>query len=215
MNVTCDRVERGPASRAREARVRLARTRAAEYARLAAAFDRPSEALAEVMGGGSGPGADPGHDWAALALEHTRLFVGPGRVPAPPYGSVYHEGHVLMGESTLDAMRQYREAGFSLAPDAGVLADHVVAELSFLALLAEEEAQAWTAGDEAGAWVWLGRRGAFLCDHLGAWAPLLSQRVLSATEEPFYRTLAVSLRELVAVDLDDVATAVEGRPPSG
>jgi TorA maturation chaperone TorD len=211
MNAICP-VERGSGSHAREGRARLATERAAAYARLAAAFDRPSEALAEVTAAWSGPGAGPGRDWAALALEHTRLFVGPGRVPAPPYGSVYHEGHVLMGESTLDAMRQYREAGFSFAPDAGMLADHVVAELSFLAVLADEEAQAWTAGDEAGAWVWLGRRGAFLCDHLGAWAPLLCQRILSATDEPFYRAVAVSLRELVAVDLDHLATAVEGRP---
>lgn len=183
---------------------------AGAYALYALAFSAPDDALREAMAKHRGAWSLPAADPAALVLEHARLFVGPGSVPAPPYGSVYHDGHVLMGESTMDALRHYREAGFALAPDAGVLPDHVVAELSFLSVLAEEEARAWGDGDAGAARTWMGRRGAFLCDHLAAWAPELCSRMLKATTEPFYVALATRLRDLVAADLEELRAAVAG-----
>lgn len=176
------------------------------YASLAHAFAPPYANLADDRG--STGAALPTGDSAALEVEHTRLFVGPGRVPASPYGSVYLDGGALMGESTADALRHYREAGFVLAPETGMLPDHLVVELSFLSVLAEEAARAIGAGDWAAARLWLGRRGAFLCDHLGAWAPPLAEAVLAATNEPLYRAAAVSLRELVAADLETLLATV-------
>lgn len=209
---------REPGAGPGDAPAREADRTAERYALLAHALGPPSSALAEAVARTNGPFALPPADPAELELEHTRLFVGPGRVPAPAHGSVYLDGGVLMGESTVDALRQYREAGFVLAPDAGALPDHVVVELSFLAVLAEEAARAWRAGDAAAARLWLGRRGAFLCDHLGAWAPALSEAILGATSEPFYRAVAVSLRELVATDLEYLLAAIDasGAPaPAG
>lgn len=194
-----------------QARAREAAAKAGAYDLLALAFAPPTEELSRAVARGGGPIALPEADPAALALEHTRVFVGPGRAAAPPWGSVYHDGGVLMGESTMDVLRHYRQAGFTFAPERGELPDHVIAELGFLSVLAEEEARAWEAGDEPAAWVWLGRRGAFLCDHLAAWGPELSQRILSVTIEPFYRALAVSLRELVAVDLECLTNLVAAR----
>lgn len=195
-----------------DARWREAERVSERYALLAEAFGSPCGEPDRTRAPTAGPFALPSVDPAELVLEHTRLFVGPGRVPASPYGSVYLDGGVLMGESTADAARQYREAGFVLAAGAGGgLADHLVVELSFLALLAEEAARAWRAGDVPAARLWLGRRGAFLCDHLGAWAPALSEAILGATSEPFYRAAAASLRELVASDLEYLLAAVD--PP--
>jgi len=196
-------------------RAREAGAKARAYEVMALAFAPPSDELARALGRHDGGLALPEVDPAALALEHTRLFVGPGKAVAPPYGSVYHDGGVLMGESTMDVLRRYSEAGLTFTPDRGELPDHVVAELSFLAVLAEEEGVAWSAGDEAAARAWLDRRGAFLWDHLAAWAPELSQRMLAATDEPFYRALAVSLRELVAVDLEYVTNLVAPSPAAG
>jgi TorA maturation chaperone TorD len=195
-------------------RAHSATEKAAAYALYALAFSAPDDALREVVAEHRGPWSLPAPDPGALVLEHTRLFVGPGRVPAPPYGSVYHDGPVLMGESTMDALRHYREAGFALAPDAAVLPDHVVAELSFLSVLAEEEARAWGEGDAGAARSWMGRRGAFLCDHLAAWAPELCRRMLEATTEPFYVALATRLRDLLATDLQELRAAVADPAPS-
>ncbi len=187
---------------------RGAAAKAGAYALYALAFAPPGEELRRAVRGYAGPLALPEPGPEDLVVEHTRLFVGPGRVPAPPYGSVYHDGHVLMGESTIDVLRHYREAGFAFAQDAGLLPDHVVAELSFLSVLAEEEARAWSEEGDGAARIWAGRRGAFLCDHLGAWAPELSRRMLAATPAPFYRVLAVNIRQLVATDLEDLVRAV-------
>jgi hypothetical protein len=39
--------------------------------------------------------------------------------------------------------------------------------------------------------------------------PELSHRILEATDAPFYRSLAVALREFVALDLERLAGAME------
>lgn len=194
--------------RAADPRARDAAATSERYALLALALAPPSAELERAVAQTAGPFALPRIDPGELLIEHTRLFVGPGRAPAPLYGSVYLDGGVLMGESTADVLRQYREAGFALAPDAGSLPDHATVELSFLSLLAEEAARAWESGDAPTARLWLGRRGAFLCDHLGAWATALSQRIISSTSEPFYRAVAVNLREVVAADLEALLVAV-------
>lgn len=194
-------------------RARSATEKAAAYALYALAFSAPDDALPEAVAENRGRWSLPAVAPGALVLEHTRLFVGPGPVPAPPYGSVYHDGPVLMGESTMDVLRHHREAGFALAPDAGVLPDHVVAELSFLSVLAEEEARAWAEGDAGAARTWIGKRGAFLCDHLAAWAPELCSRMLRATTEPFYVALGTRLRDLVVADLEELRAAVAGPDP--
>ena len=51
-----------------------------------------------------------------LKVEFARLFIGPYRLAAPPYGSIYlDEERKIMGDSTIDVRRRYIESGLSLA----------------------------------------------------------------------------------------------------
>jgi len=186
-------------------RAREAEAKSRAYDLLALGFGEPRPELAEAVGRPGSPFSLPVPDPEELVSEYHRLFVGPDHLPAPPYESVYRDGGTVMGESTLDVVRQYRQAGYALDPRARELPDHVGSELAFMALLSAEEAAAWEEGDPARAERWRLRQRDFLDGHLALWAPELSSRVLEATDAPFYRGLAVSLRECVAVELERLA----------
>ena len=186
-------------NRAEEARARIG-----SYELLALGFNPPSVQLAEAVSNPGTPVELPTLDPEALIPEYHRLFVGPGSLPAPPYESVYREGWRVMGETTREVERQYAAATYALDPSLRELPDHVAAELSFMAVLAEGEATAWEAEDVSAALAWLERELAFLGDHLARWIPTFCDRILASTDVLFYRQLAVTLEEFVALDLERV-----------
>jgi len=116
-------------------------------------------------------------DWLEpLQVEHTRLFVNAiPAVVAPPYGSVYLSADgMLYGPSAEKAKAFYREQGFDLAGEADI-PDHIVFELEFLALLAEEGKSR--------------EEELFLQKHFRPWFPSFQARVLQEVRHPFYRVL--------------------------
>lgn len=180
------------------------RARATRYELLALALSPPSVEMAAAIRKGEAPFSLPAFDQEALGPEYHRLFVGPGALPAPPYESVYRDGWTVMGESTLQVRRQYAGAGYALDPSITELPDQVAVELLFMAVVAEEEAQAWEGRDAAAALSWLERERAFLEEHLTRWVPAFTDRLVAATEAPFYRRLAAALREFVTLDAERV-----------
>ena len=160
------------------------------YGVLAACWGQPDERLAAALDAGLFEDAiDERPTVDALAVEHTRLFVGPGEHPCPPYESVYRDAEAdedigpVMGPSTDAVRRWYLEYG--LAPDNSWtdLADHVSVELEFaghLAAISEDDALEQFAGE-----------------HLREWLPEFLDRVEVATQEPFYAVLAAATRELL------------------
>jgi TorA maturation chaperone TorD len=185
-------------------RAEQARARASSYERLALGFGPPSAELTAALSEAEARFSLPALDLPVLIPEYHRLFVGPARLPVPPYESVYREGWQVFGETTLDVKRRYAEAGYTLDPSFIELPDHVAVELAFMALLAEEEAKAWEAQDTAAASAWLARERTFLDDHLSRWLPAFCDRLLASTETSFYRRLAVELREFVTLDAEGV-----------
>jgi TorA maturation chaperone TorD len=146
-----------------------------------------------------------GFERLSLRAEYHRLFVGPYKLPAPPYASVYLESEpTVMGPSTLKVLRMYEEAGFLLSPSFKDLPDHIAAELEFMALLCEEEGAAWQGDDLCEAASLLSREDAFLAQHLVRWIPDFASKIISTTESPFYRGLASLLQDYVLFDLDCV-----------
>jgi len=137
-----------------------------------------------------------------MRIEYSRLFVGPFKLPAPPYGSVYlEEGHRLMGDSTLDAIRRYREAGVDVDPVQEDVPDHIAIELEFMAYLVHMQEEATTAGDSDALRDALDKQTGFLERHLCAWVPEFATIVKSETESAFYRNLADATETFLAEDL--------------
>jgi len=110
-----------------------------------------------------------------LQVEYTRLFINAvPHVLAPPYASVYTKGDgQLYGKITEKTREFYRFAGFDLLPDRD-LPDHLVNELEFLALLAQEQQE---------------EVETFMTGYFRSWFPLFHDRVLECSDHIFYKIM--------------------------
>ncbi len=109
-----------------------------------------------------------------LQVEYTRLFInGVPHVVAPPYGSVYMD-QSLQGTFAGDTLAFYHTKGFEMDKSAD-LPDHLIHELEFLSLLAEEND---FSGEEE-----------FLKKLFRPWYKKFHPRVTKGAHHPFYRVV--------------------------
>ncbi|MBI2216887.1 MAG: molecular chaperone TorD family protein [Candidatus Rokubacteria bacterium] len=135
-----------------------------------------------------------------VRVDHAALFVGPFRLKAAPYGSIYLErNNLLMGDTTLAASVCYAEAGLELTLHEP--ADHIAVELEFMHYLAALSAQAAHRGDDEQTARLTGQGDRFLNDHLGAWAPAFCAAIKRGANTVFYRALADCLEAFVDAEL--------------
>ena len=163
---------------------------ALEFAVLAECWRHPDERLTAAVDAGLFDTISTDDvSIADLRVEHSRLFVGPGDHPCPPYESVYRDREhdqefgLVMGAATDAVERWYWEYG--LVPDETWtdLPDHVAVELEFAGHLASTDDH--------------DSLEQFVDEHLGVWLPEFLDRVETETTEPFYRAVARATRDLV------------------
>jgi TorA maturation chaperone TorD len=140
-----------------------------------------------------------------LALEYTRLFVGPGK-HISPHGSVYMsgEGGSLWGVSTAAAKRFIESVGAEFRPEYHGLPDHISVELEFMQQLTRAEAQAYQRHDQAAAAQFLSIEKEFIQKHLATWVPAFCDRVIGEADSSFYREMAKLTRNFVLADKEEV-----------
>lgn len=128
----------------------------------------------------------------ALLREYSKLFIGPFKLLAPPYGSVYLDPErKLMGNSTIDVLKWYQRAGVSFDRRQRDLPDHIAVEFEFMSyLIWRERLEASQAFDGEVILRRLQEQHAFLEQHLKAWVPAFAQAIKNGTDNLFYRSLA-------------------------
>ncbi|MGD8963886.1 MAG: molecular chaperone TorD family protein, partial [Desulfobacterales bacterium] len=132
-----------------------------------------------------------GADLEPIRVDFAKLFVGPYKLLAAPYGSVYLDGdRKMMGDSTLDVRSRYREAGLDTAKNFKDAPDHVSAELEFMYFLIFKEIEAFAGSDTETAMGFIQKQKSFLEDHLMAWVPEFAICIIENAENPFYPNLA-------------------------
>ena len=120
-----------------------------------------------------------------LLWEYTRLFIGPNRLPCPPYESVYTSSQRLMMQDAYDQVRKfYAGIGVEIG-SADVMPDHIGAELNFLAVVIHRME---TEPDKRSYYATLAEE--FLTGHLRNWVPRFTADMAEASETVLYRTLA-------------------------
>jgi putative dimethyl sulfoxide reductase chaperone len=183
--------------------------RAASYKALAECYYPPDEALLKTLGDLEGevaellsevirsaPGTD---DLDRHKVDHSKLFVGPFKLIAAPYGSVYLEDGKFMGESTLAAKQLYQQAGLDIvlkeAPD------HISVELEFMYFLALKELEAIERSDIKQAALLRDGQASFLHTFLGSWVQPFAHTVEDNAQTDFYRALGRVTNDFVLNDL--------------
>lgn len=126
-----------------------------------------------------------------LLWEYTRLFVGPYKLPCPPWESVYTSPkRLLQQDAAAQVERIYKEAGLTVnTPD--VLPDHIGTELNFLAVLLQEA--------HFGQTDCIDMTGRFLNEHLLRWVPEFTRDMENAADSLFYKSLARATRNIIEV----------------
>jgi TorA maturation chaperone TorD len=126
-----------------------------------------------------------------LLSEYTRLFIGPYKLPCPPWESVYTSPKkLMMQDAAANVLKLYHEAGLSLE-SAEVMPDHIGAELNFLAILFTKT------NSERGKREYVGIAGKLLNDHLLKWTPDFTRDMEEAAETSFYKELARATRKVI------------------
>lgn len=127
-----------------------------------------------------------------LLWDFTRLFIGPDRLPCPPLESVYTSPKRLMMQDAYDKVREfYTRLGIEVG-SADVMADHIGAELNFLAILYGK----MEADPEQTVYENLAEE--FLTTHLQNWVPRFATDMEEAAETLLYRAVARITRQAVA-----------------
>lgn len=145
-----------------------------------------------------------------LEVDFSKLFVGPYKLLAAPYGSVYQDGErKIMGDSTLDVKNRYRQAELDTAKDFKDPPDHITAELEFMHYLIFKEIEAFCSADTQTAVAFIQKQKSFLEDHLTAWVPEFAANVIENAETLFYQNLAKATETFVQENYTDVCTVLE------
>ena len=129
-----------------------------------------------------------------LSIEYSRLFFGPGQHISPHESlhikARFGEENGFWGECTVAVKKFMEGAGLQVADSFIGMPDHITAEFEFMQRLLENEADAWTDGDEdLGANI-QNIENRFFDEHLSQWVSQFCDKVINATENPFYGQFA-------------------------
>lgn len=145
-----------------------------------------------------------------LHWDYTRMFIGPGKVPAPPWESIYRDvEHLHFSEETLEVREAYRKYNlipkdFGHEPD-----DHIGLELDFLHKLCEMAKEKAESADEEALAEILRDQQAFLDEHLLKWVSDWTRDVDSSAETDFYRGMAQLLEAYLHFDRETIGELLD------
>ena len=129
-----------------------------------------------------------------LAVEYTRLFLGPDK-HISPHEAVHHQRDdgdwgVHWGGSTVDVKKFIETTGLEYKQEYSGMPDHISVELDFMKEAAGREAQALEEKDWEGALYCQKMEKKFIYDHLIKWIPAFCDKIISQAEISFYGDLA-------------------------
>lgn len=168
-------------------------------------FAESSDAIREAVGRTGkyleGPDVLTRKGFERLHWDYTRLFIGPGKVPAPPWESIYRDvEHLHFSEETLEVRNAFSKydlipRDFGHEPD-----DHIGFELDYLHKLSELATRKAESADETGLAEILTDQRVFLDEHLLKWVPDWTRDVVKSAETEFYSGMAQLLEAYLRFD---------------
>ena len=150
----------------------------------------------------------PGQLAEDLAIEYTRLFIGPG-----PRISPHESLHVVAadasenafwGRETVEVKRFVEATGLDYGEDFSGLPDHISAEFELMQKLAERESQAWSQGEEDTASRCQNVQTRFFTEHLIKWVPGFCDKVTENAELSFFRQMAAVTKDFMELERESL-----------
>ncbi|MHC4159215.1 MAG: TorD/DmsD family molecular chaperone [Planctomycetota bacterium] len=152
----------------------------------------------------------PAVELESLKVDFTKLFVGPFKLLAPPYGSVYLEDNKVLGDSTIDVRSCYE--GESLDVVIKDAPDHIAMELEFMHYLVTKQIKATGKTNLQIIQSCLQKQQSFLQTHLARWLPEFAENVRKNAQTEFYKKLAQLTEIFVQKDMDACSLCCSRQP---
>lgn len=131
-----------------------------------------------------------------IRWDYTHLFIGPHKIPAPPWESVYlNKERLIFQEETLNVRRAYLK--YCLVPQnfGREADDHLGYELDFMYRLCQLSLE-----DAEFIGSILSDQKDFLQNHISKWVPLICKDICFHAKTDFYKGLAMCLEGFIEVD---------------
>lgn len=139
-------------------------------------------------------------DLDGLHVEFASLFLF-GKMPAPPYESVYlGEGGCLMGEPAIAVRGEYQKEGLQVERLYSVPDDHIAIEFEFMSFLCNKALSALENQDNNEADKLMKKQKDFMDMHIAKWVPSFCDSVLNATKNGFYGGIALFTKGFIIED---------------
>lgn len=144
--------------------------------------------------------------------EYTRVFIGPGALPASPYESPYRGSHdmALLQENTLSVREAYRAHGMEPKRLHAIPDDHIAFICSFMAKRAQRACGLYEDGKRAALVMELRSEGEFIAAHMLGWVDIFAQSVATSQAASMNVIIPRVLAALAAFVAADRAFTLEG-----
>lgn len=139
--------------------------------------------------------------WDEIHFEHQRLFIGPNKLPAPPWSSVYlGEEKIIFDEHTLKVRDFYRRWSLEPVEIKKIPDDHIGLELEFISVLIGEtitflKQEQIDKANEA-----LSDQEIFLDEYILTWVWDYCFLLKEASQHPLYKGLALFTPSYLELD---------------
>jgi TorA maturation chaperone TorD len=144
-----------------------------------------------------------------LAVEYTRLFLGPGR-HISPHESIHYErddgdwgSH--WGASTVEVKKFVESLGLKYKESDTSIPDHISVELELMQKIIEKEKQAWSMKKRKDALHYLKIEKMFMEDHLIKWVRQFSAKIINEAEMSFYREMARITAKFMDIEAEEIS----------
>ncbi len=133
-----------------------------------------------------------------LLIEYSRLFIGPFKMVAPPYSSLYFgDKNVLISEETLWVIKTYHKAGLMYDMKLKNPPDHVAIETEFLYyLIFNELKELQKKNYKQAKKLWLIQKE-FNDIHFSKWIPRFCDNIIKGAELEFYTQLGICFKSFI------------------
>lgn len=148
-----------------------------------------------------------------LALEYTRLFIGPGSHISPNESmhteARFGEPNSLWGEQTVAVKKFMEGAGITIDDSFTGMPDHITAEFEFMQQLLLKEVEAWMNGDHELAANILKIENRFYEEHLSQWVSAFCDKVIKAAGHPFYKQFSEVTKGFIEFEKETLQELIE------
>lgn len=137
-----------------------------------------------------------------MSNDYHDLFVGPHKLLAAPWASVYLDEGLLYGPSTFRTKEYFSSQGFSVSSNVSEPCDHVSYEWQFMADMQERIVSDIEEGDDLGLEADIRTTGGFLNECLDPWIERFCEQVVAGSKTVFYQGLGLFTLGLLKLEND-------------